>query len=303
MWINQKEQSSQKYKLCEDESTRNLVRAIKHKQDEVFTRVADRLRDNEDQCASSFLSADYYYHAQCKRKYMRDFIVQTSSSDSEHEVKDYEIKLNLFKRAVPYFDALINTGDCCTMSDAVGFTLTLDEEGEVLSRTMYNRDMKKLLLDHYGELNTIAPNTQANEPDLFFSSTITAANIAVKLKNQDILKEAASQIREALLKVDFGLQDSFCDSNDLRESWETTPIPDCLLTFYSVLYSVPKYKLFSTAARDLDELVNPILEEDSGNGESEEKSYDTENDEHPWTGDKKSYHDILSVSADVLWIA
>ena len=150
---------------------------------------------------------------------MRDFIVQTSSSDSEHEVKDYEIKLNLFKRAVPYFDALINTGDCCTMSDAVGFTLTLAEEGEVLSGTLYNRDMKKLLLDHYGELITIAPNTRANEPDLFFSSTITAANIAVKLKNQDILKEAASQIREALLNVDFGLQDSFCDSNDLRESW------------------------------------------------------------------------------------
>ena len=55
---------------------------------------------------------------------------------------------------------------------------------------------------------------------IFFSSNTSVAEIALKLKNQDILKETAAKIREDLIQVDFGLGDSFCDSFNLQESLE-----------------------------------------------------------------------------------
>ena len=242
-----------KHKLSERNCAINLIKAIKYNQDAAFTRTADRLREDENQCVASFLSADYFYHDKCMKYYIYKYNRDISNANEIHQVKDNELKQTLFNRAVPYFDALIAAGECCNINDAVEFAQSLIKEGEVLRGTLYNRDLKKLLMTHYGEAITIASNIRIYESDIFFSSTINAADITVKLKNHDIIKEAASEIRKALLKVDFGLQDSFCDSNDLHESWEKTRMPECLLTFLSVLYNVPKHKLFHTSAKDLEQ--------------------------------------------------
>ena len=108
------------------------------------------------------------------------------------------------------------------MSDIVAFALSLLEEGEVLNSTFRNCDMKQLIVSHYGESVTVAPNIRVKEPDILFSSVINAADLAVKLKNLDIMREAGIKLTETLLNVDFRLQDSFCDSTDLKASWETT---------------------------------------------------------------------------------
>ena len=39
------------------------------------------------------------------------------------------------------------------------------------------------------------------------------------------MREAGIKLRETLLNVDFELQDSFCDSTDLKASGETTMMP------------------------------------------------------------------------------
>ena len=157
-----------KHKLCERNSAINLIKAIKYNQDAVFTRAADRLRENEDQCVASFLAADYFYHGKCKKNYMYKYNRNISNANKNHSVKDHQLKQTLFNRAVPYFDVMITAGEFCTINDAVEFTPSLLEEGEVLRGTLYNRDLKKCLMTHYGEAITITSNTRLYESDVFF---------------------------------------------------------------------------------------------------------------------------------------
>ena len=84
---------------------------------------------------------------------------------------------------------------------------------------------------------------------------INACDLAIKLTNQDVMREAGAKLREALIDVDFGLQDSFCDSTDLKASWERTMMPAPLLTFLSALFKVPKHKLFQSSVRNLEDLL------------------------------------------------
>lgn len=78
----------------------------------------------------------------------------------------------------------------------------------MLTSTFKTRDMKQLILNHYGELVTVAPSSTMNKSNIFFSSDINATDLAIKLKNQEIMREAGAKLREVRLDVDFGLQDS-----------------------------------------------------------------------------------------------
>jgi len=51
------------------------------------------------------------------------------------------------------------------------------------------------------------------------------------------IKQCAELIQESLLGVDFDLNDRFCDAADLKESWDTVPIPDPLLRFFAFLFN------------------------------------------------------------------
>lgn len=104
------------------------------------------------------------------------------------------------------------------MSDTVELALSLLEEGKVLTSNLQNCDMKHLIMSHYGDWVTLSPNSRVNELDIFFTSDITVTDLVIKLNNQDIMGEAGTWLRGALLDVDFGLQDSFCDSTELKAS-------------------------------------------------------------------------------------
>jgi len=228
-----------KYRICEYGSAKKLIDAAKHFQDEVFTRVADRLSDNEDNSIKSVISADLYCHITCRQNYLRKY-----ERDFKPDVPEKPAIINinrvLFNRTLPYIDNLLAKGECCTVSDIVEFTSSLLEEDEVLTSTFQNRDMKQLIISHYGQSVTISTNSRVNDSDIIFSSDISAADLAINLlKNQNIMREAGTQLRKVLKGVDFGLQDSFCDSTDLKSSWEGTIMPAPLLAFLAALFKVP----------------------------------------------------------------
>ena len=50
-------------------------------------------------------------------------------------------------------------------------------------------------------------------------------------------------IRTALQTVDFMLEDSFCDSNDLNDAWDNTQMPEVWAEFFTGLYSIRKSDL------------------------------------------------------------
>ncbi|KAH3729209.1 hypothetical protein DPMN_055175 [Dreissena polymorpha] len=210
-------------------SAEKFVNAARHFQDEVFTRLADLLSNNQEECIKSVISADLYCHNTCLQ-IMSNRILTTSSVYSS--IAPFLILTIFLQR--------MNVAQCCTMSDIVKFALSLLEEGEVLISTFLNRDMKQLIISHYGHSFTISTNSGVNKSDIIFSSDISADDIVVKLKNQDIMQEASAQLRKLLKDVDFCLQD-LCDSTDLKSSWERTRRPGPLLTCLSALFKVQAF--------------------------------------------------------------
>ena len=54
----------------------------------------------------------------------------------------------------------------------------------------------------------------------------------------NVIRLADEILKEALEKVDFKLDDRFCDGNELKDSWRTTRMPDQLLTFFLALFGI-----------------------------------------------------------------
>ena len=63
------------------------------------------------------------------------------------------------------------------------------------------------------------------------------------LRNIDVVKTAAIEIRKSLLDVNNGHEISFCDANQLKEFRKETKILDFCLSFFAALFNVSSTKL------------------------------------------------------------
>ena len=223
-----------KFRICERFTAENFLIASKHLKDEVFCRVAE-LNSAEDIFAS-----DLYCHGICMRRYIHKYEQDLHSSSKTHTEKcesASEIKQNLFLQAFEHIEPLLQKGYCFTVRDITSFMYHLDDSVDF---RIYNRDVKKLLEDHFGDRIQFAQNPRRYESELVFSSSITAADLAIKIKNLDAVKQVGETLNEAAKQIDYGLDNKFCDAEELRHSWENNPMPDEWLTFYSALYDIPK---------------------------------------------------------------
>ena len=73
---------------------------------------------------------------------------------------------------------------------------------------------------------------------MVFSSSLDISGVINTLRPLDSVKVAAKVIRSKLFNVDFGLQDKFCDAEELKHSLRTTKIPDELLSFFAELFNI-----------------------------------------------------------------
>ena len=51
-----------------------------------------------------------------------------------------------------------------------------------------------------------------------FSSSIQLDDVVNSVRRMNVMKSAAATIREALLNVDFKVENRFCDAQELKES-------------------------------------------------------------------------------------
>lgn len=77
---------------------------------------------------------------------------------------------------------------------------------------------------------------------MVFSSKLTPEVLAASIRSQEAVKTAASVIRKALQDVNCNHKDKFFDASELKESWDTTKMPDALITFFffSSLFNISK---------------------------------------------------------------
>ena len=175
------------------------------------------------------------------------------------------VKQSRFLQAMENIDPLLQKGYGFTVSDIKDSMI----EGDKLDFTIYNRDVKQLLTDHYGDRIRFAPNTRKNESELVFSSHITASELAVKIKNFDVIGQAAAVLRKSAKQVSYDLDDRFCDAQDIEKAWQQTALPDEWLTFFGILYNIPKSVMakLDHVSMLLEEFENDVDEEDEETNE------------------------------------
>ena len=99
-------------------------------------------------------------------------------------------------------------------------------------------------------------------------SYITAREMVQKLHTLDVMRNAGNILRESFLKeVDFGLDDSFCDKQDLTASWASQRMHESAAEFLSVRYNISKHTVMANFIGGDEEVV----EEDSDDAVISEK--------------------------------
>ena len=102
-----------------------------------------------------------------------------------------------------------------------------------LKSKVSNREIKILLLNHFGEKINFSKSKDQKKSLMFFSNNVTVENLAETVRATDVISQSAEIIRKCLLTMSFDLEDRFCDSKDLEMAWKSMVIPEPLLIFFS----------------------------------------------------------------------
>ena len=106
------------------------------------------------------------------------------------------IKYNAFDKIISDLGPLIE--------DGYGFTLTEIREmvtTENNSVEVYNRDVKKMFIDYYGNLIRFCPTHKVNEPEMCLSADISIDDLTRKIRNKDVVMSEGKIILKIILRV------------------------------------------------------------------------------------------------------
>jgi hypothetical protein len=258
----QGERIREKYRISSHDKALNFIEVMHSKRDEVFVRCADLTTPEH------IFAADIYCHKTCFIQY-----VHPPSQSETIQNPPVTAKHELFMSALVHLDPLIKDGYGFTVTEIKEFMLSYSENDNT---ELYNRDVKKFLLDHYGEKIRFCPSHRANESEFCFSSEISVDDVAKKLRDMNVIKSCGETIRDALKKVDFKLNDKFCDGYELKKSWEQTQIPDVLLTFFAALFGIKKSRMLKI------EMINMMLNNEDDVSMANDDSSDENSEDIEW---------------------
>ena len=131
---------------------------------------------------------------------------------------------------------------------------------------MKKNDLKAFMEEEFGNNIQFCLSECKNKSQFVCSSSVSVNDSINKLRSLDCVKVAKEHIRKALLNVDFGLEDKFCDAQELRGSWSNTQIPDALLTFFASLFNINRTILMTEIFEEGN--TTPFDEEEDNYSES-----------------------------------
>ena len=136
---------------------------------------------------------------------------------------------------------------------------------------MKNNELKAFLEEEFQTNIQFCLSDSKNKSQFVYSSSVSVNDAINKLRSLDCVKNAAEHIRKVLLNVDFGLEDGFCDAQELKNSYSNTQLPGVLLTFFASLFNVNRTMLMKES---LEEGEICLFDED------EEDYHENSNDQH-----------------------
>lgn len=99
-----------------------------------------------------------------------------------------------------------------------------------------NSDIKKFIEKNFSNTIKFAKSPQRNRGIIIYHSKVTMDDVIHLKLPEEVLKKSAQIIRESLFNTNYDLDDRFCDSNDLKNSYENEKIPAHILRFFIKLF-------------------------------------------------------------------
>lgn len=217
----------QKYRISEMERAAKFLEATVGLQDEVYVRTCDL------QSVTAVFGADLYCHNAC----IKNYLVKYERMKKREDGADKQVQSPMHREwasLIPEIETGINEGK--------GFELSyvrdcLNEAMESDCSSVTNREVAVLLMNYFGKRITFSRSKQVNKSFMFFGQNVTAENMAETIRDTDPIRQCGEVIRQCLMDYDFGLQDRFCDANDLKQAWKSMRIPNVLLKFLGTVFN------------------------------------------------------------------
>ena len=224
-----KDRDYNKHRISEHERARKFLEAAIYFQDEVYTRTCDL------QSTDALFGADLYCHKKCVRYYLRQYEYKTSDK------KEPSLKMKIFNNILVDVNFGLHQGQGFTLSgirDRCNHQLTLHAT-DTEAKEFTNREIKVLLVHKYEDSISFTLPSTANKSSVVFLEKFTKEEMVETISRgtNTMIQQCASAIRQDLLNADFHLQDKFCDSHDLQDSWKNHSIPESIVTFLSTLFN------------------------------------------------------------------
>lgn len=245
-----------KYRISESNRASSFLCATNYFQDAVFERTCDL----QDPC--SVFGADIYYHNECMIKYMYKY-----ESRNKDIIPKCSAKRLAWNQIVPELEEGLKNGKGYELSAIRDYLNTIDS-----MCNFHNREVKVFLTNQFGGGIDFSYPDNLRKSMMVFSVSNTAANVfAERIRSVDSLQVCAALIRRSLDNYDFGLDDSFCDSHDLRHACSDMNIPDPILRLFGYLYNFNP-DTYQCAAQSVmtDKYVASEQEDDGNDDENEE---------------------------------
>lgn len=214
-----------KYRICEKKSATNFLEATRYFKDSVFSRTS-LLKTVED-----VFGQDIYVHKDCLRQYIIKY--------ERAVANDNKSKIETVRQDV--ID-LVTNHICPLLRSGKGYALTniRDDINKALpaEKHLITRQVKSILITHFKEEISFSKPIDSNQSPICFLKSIKPEEMAEVIRtSSDSIKNSAQIIRDCLLKVEFNLNDSFCDAVDLQTAWDTK-IPEPFLLFLGTLFNI-----------------------------------------------------------------
>ena len=84
---------------------------------------------------------------------------------------------------------------------------------------MLNKDVKSFLIEEFGHNIKFSELERKNESQFVFPATIKVEDVINSLLNINAVESAAEVIKKSWLEIDYNLNDSLCDAQDLKQFW------------------------------------------------------------------------------------
>ena len=182
------------YRLCEEKRAKMFLCAIKLNLDDVYTRCSTY------KTVEHIFAADIVSHKNCMKRYLLQYqrnaeeIINYDDDDDEYAGTDSDLE-EAFKQMISQLNIETNGYATSTCRDILNENL----EGYAVS----NRNVKQMLIAHFGEDICFTYRKEKRKSQLFFSTKIDSADIVETLRLNDPVKICAEKLKKECEKFDF----------------------------------------------------------------------------------------------------